>query len=251
MTQQDYLNTSTSILRKWYAHEHSNCSIEAVYLWGSLLRNDFDPSSSDIDAIAITAQNTSENVQHETRLFLAKQIPGFTNFKINTIHISELNGGTIRSPLTQVLPPQLLLFEFNEWLHIAGKKFQRSNFKLPQLSLQQAIGLEFEQIDQRFILEIEHKNYASIDFMRKCVSAICHFSQELTYGEHRFSYDSLNKYKDTSTGELVDIILGGALQQDKVIYFKNQLPRVIIGLERLRKLAEMDGRLTRNSQPLM
>ena len=237
MTQSDYLVTTTNILRKWYEQELINYSIEAVYIWGSLLRNDFNPTSSDIDAIAIVARDAPENVQHETRLFLARQIPGFTNFKINIIHIDELNGGTVRSPLTQVLPPQLLLFEFNEWLHIAGAKFQRTDFKLSQLNLQQAVALEFNRIDQQFIPEIEHENYTSVYFMRKYVCAICHFVQELTYGEHRFSYDLLHKYSDDTTGILVDIILGGALNQDKTEYFKSQLPRVIIELEKLRKFS--------------
>ena len=105
------LKAIESVLLKIYS-KYKNKGVLSIYLWGTVLTDDFNPTSSDIDSIAIVDNKATEKNNREINKFLKNYSPEYNDFKLNYLYLNELNGGEIKSRLAKNIDPHLLLLDF-------------------------------------------------------------------------------------------------------------------------------------------
>ena len=193
------------ILKKIFL-EYKNQGMLAIYLWGSILTEDFNFKSSDIDSIAIVSDKAKIKDNKNINCFLKKNLD-YRDFKLNYLYKNELNGGRIRSRLARVIDPRLLLLDFKNWKYVAGKKYSRKNFKLKEISFDEAIKLNLKTIKKKHLLLLKKGNFNLLQYFVKNLLKINHYLNEKDFGEHKFSYKSLIKFSPEKRKKVVRILL--------------------------------------------
>ena len=165
--------------------------LKSIYLWGTVLSDEYLPNNSDVDSIGIVDDSASKNDERKIRQLIKRLAPEIKDFNFNYLYLSELNGGKIRSNLANNINPRLLLLDFNYWKHVAGKKFLRRQFNIRQISFNKAIELQSKQIYDFCLPKIEKGDYFQIPYFAKRIMKICHYLNQKEKGKHRFSYRGL------------------------------------------------------------
>jgi predicted nucleotidyltransferase len=126
--------------------KYKDKGILTIYIWGSILTDDFNPETSDIDTIAIVEDIFPLEVEEEMMKYVRDKYPELKEFFIRLLYISELNGGEIKAPLSTVIYPPLLLLEMPRWLYVVGKKFTNHDFKIQPPTFAEAINIRLSRI---------------------------------------------------------------------------------------------------------
>ncbi|MEK7185489.1 MAG: hypothetical protein AAB726_02600 [Patescibacteria group bacterium] len=204
--QPDLLLKAEDGLKKVY-DQYEKIGLLAVYIWGSVLTEDFNPEKSDVDSIGIVEKSFPIEKELEIATLLKKSSPEVKDLKMRLVYLDELNGSKSRGYLARHIAPTLLLHDFEYWHHVAGKKYKRSDFKLKNISSKQAVGLKLKEIYDRHILEIK-KNDTYYVYFLKALARLVSFSQQEKAGEiWRFSYASLRAHASSEDKEIVENIL--------------------------------------------
>ncbi|MFH1801455.1 MAG: hypothetical protein ABH804_01320 [archaeon] len=195
-----------SALLKIYS-KYKNKGLLSVYLWGTVLTEEFNPELSDIDSIGIVNNTADEKDCDTIKNLLEKYAPKYKDFKLNYLYLNELNGGRVRSRLAKVIPPSLLLLDFEHWKHIAGIKYSRENFKLEKISFDEAIRLNIDLIKKRHLPLIEQGDFKCTQYLIKSLLNICHYLNQKEKGKHNFRYNRVLKNSPKERKKVVEILL--------------------------------------------
>jgi predicted nucleotidyltransferase len=128
--------------------KYKGLGIHAIYVWGSLTRNDFDPKTSDIDVICIVDDEFDKTNNEKVRDELTRYAPEY-DWGFQIIYLDELNGGPIRSRLAQAMSPQSILPSFPSWIHVSGKHYGRTDFSVKDASIPERMVLNIQEIRTR------------------------------------------------------------------------------------------------------
>ncbi len=109
--------------------------LQAIYLWGSVLTDDFDPESSDIDSIAFVDEDTDPELKGQLNNRLGQALP---KLRINLLYPSALNGEAPKA-ITRFVSAESLLYDLPNWRHVAGKVFDKTDFALGKVDLESVI----------------------------------------------------------------------------------------------------------------
>lgn len=118
----------------------------AIYFWGSITREDFDPTISDVDSIAIIDKTMNLEKRKEIRTWLEAHFSRRMKFGLQFYGIEELNEETPYTLLATIQPPGYLLLRFNDWIHVAGKQFTRKDFKAQDMTPEEAMQHQLAQV---------------------------------------------------------------------------------------------------------
>ncbi len=183
--------------------EFESIGLLSFYLWGSAVREDYIPQESDIDVIAILdsdfPQSKCVNLRYRS-VYKKSQIP---LLKIRTIYLYELERGTIRSELSRLINPKLLVLDFPSWKHLVAKKFHEVQFFGNRCTLEEAVKLRLESVYRR-ITQLKLKNkFDLFNYLVKEVFQLCHLLHKVEHGIHSFSYKTLLEYSTPCTEEIL------------------------------------------------
>ncbi len=179
----------------------NNSYIQSVYMWGSILTDEFRPDKSDIDVIAIVDENTLITNNDTLNKSLASEFP---NMKINFLYPSELNGATSKGKLTKFIPAECILYDMPSWLLIAGKKFQKTDFVLGHKTIDDIIVGSLNSIKSRFIPKVQDGDQV---YFVKAVARLCYFIHQKNHSEMTFRYKDLAIYADYITKDACTSII--------------------------------------------
>jgi predicted nucleotidyltransferase len=90
-TRSKHLSIAKRALKNLYL-ELKGEGLLSIYLWGSILRDEYKPGISDVDALGVIDENFSEERQGFSNSFLQEHAPELYDFRINFIRLTELNG---------------------------------------------------------------------------------------------------------------------------------------------------------------
>ena len=116
--------------------QRENPQLQAIYLWGSVLTDDYDPENSDIDSIAIVDEDTDPDMKDHLNEKLGQELP---HLKINFLYPSALNGGEPKT-ITKFVAAEALLYDLPSWQHVAGRAFRKEEFLLGNIDLESVIA---------------------------------------------------------------------------------------------------------------
>jgi len=203
--KQKQIRIIKSILKKVYS-EYKKKGVLSIYLWGSVLTEDFNFESSDIDSIAIVNKNAKIRDNEKINNFL-KSYSLYKDFKLNYLYLDELNGSEIKSRLAKVIDTNLLLLDFKNWKHVAGKKYSRKDFKLKEINFDEAIKLELITIKKRFLPLFRKNDFQFIQYFIKYLIMICYYLNQRDSGGHEFTYNLLLDKSPKKRKKIVKVLL--------------------------------------------
>ena len=205
--QEEILQKAAEELKNVYNSYHSQ-GLEAVYLWGSILRDDFKPESSDIDSIGIADDSMDFALEKQIQTELAGRIPGLSKFGFRLIYKSELSGGKIKGFLSSVQSPKSHLLDLPNWQFIEGKRFQQSDFAKKLPTYLDAAKAEISELRKHQEKYKEHQVDDYPHFIKK-IAQIVDLLQKQRGARGRFSYhDIVSKAPEGSLEKQVALALG-------------------------------------------
>lgn len=108
---------------------YSEQGLLSIYLWGSVITDDYKPLTSDIDTIAIIDPQHTLPSEKELQIILKKQIPEVPKFGFRFLTTEELSTGKEQGNfLSQVIYPRILLGDLPYWEGVIGQDFVISDF---------------------------------------------------------------------------------------------------------------------------
>ncbi len=147
--KSQHIAESSKILTRIYG-EYRDKGISSIYLWGSITREDWNPEISDIDTLIIVNKTFDQTIAATLKARVKEELPYSIKFGIQIYDIEELNGGTPYTTLAKYQPPGYLLLRFNDWQHVAGNKYSRSNFSPKNFTPQEARAHQLTQAIQAY-----------------------------------------------------------------------------------------------------
>lgn len=187
--------------------KHAELSLRnarAAYLWGSIVRADFDDSISDIDCVVIYEHSVPEEFT-SSLASEARQHKELASLKLRGLLLSDLNGSPPQSELAQILDPRLLVTDFPSWIRVYGN---RLSFLLKPCSLREVYEI------RRKVLECRVRRSLSVPpaekplYVLKEAAYLSHVIHQLSQGEHPFCYWELPARSNELTAEIVRAVVG-------------------------------------------
>lgn len=139
-----YISEAKLILTQLY-NQYKDQGIVSFYLWGSITRDDWDPKISDIDTLAIVHNALDTEIASTLKQQAKDAFSRDIKFGIQLYGIEELNGQETYTTLSEYQPAGHLLLRFNDWIHVAGKDFERSDFAAQSFTPEEAQAHQIAQ----------------------------------------------------------------------------------------------------------
>lgn len=164
--------------------------VDSVYLWGSVLRPDFNPTTSDVDSIGIASDTLPYEVEKEIQDRLKAMHPEIKKFGFRLLYESELRGGPTKGFLASVQSPKFHVLDLPHWQHVDGVKFEQSDFleKLP--TFREAVVSEIPHLRARQNDYESGKTEAFQHYVKKIAQIIDLLQRERGVAG-RFAYDTM------------------------------------------------------------
>ena len=188
-----------------------------VYFYGSILRADFDPQSSDIDGIAIVDDNVPLKTREAILKELAAGMPELKKFGFQFLYKSELNGGPTKGRIAQVISPKSLLLELPYWEHVAGENFHQTDFvptSMDEALLDEARIIKSRGWDVVASIQTTH----DYEYFVKKLIQVLYLLDEKTNGMRPFSYDTIRNLNTTLSKALLET---KAAKYEPTVFQKN------------------------------
>lgn len=185
--------------------KYSGRGIASIYLWGSILTEDFDADRSDIDSIALVVDSTPIELQKIIGDELASsEVP---RLHLNIVYLSELSKSPVKGGLCAVIDPRLLLLDFPFWKHVAGKKYNVKDFGLPKPTYRQAAEIQLQNIKNRQWSDVSRISPFERMYFVKALARLIHVLQaSRQQSKEPFSYAGILKHANKEEKPVVEAI---------------------------------------------
>ncbi len=205
--QAQHLQLASLFLNKIYETYHDQ-GLMSVYLWGSILREEYNADSSDIDSVGIVTDSFPLTAQDAMNEQLKESKSGLRDLRINLVRLSEINGATPITRLATVIPPSLLLLEFDTWRCVAGRQFARSDFAAPIMSAIEAMCLNLKVVSDQYVPKIRSGDMAKWKSFVKQMMHVCHLMNKKKDNiVTPFSYVSLEREAISENLGMIELLL--------------------------------------------
>lgn len=181
--------------------------MEAVYLWGSVTTEDFDPETSDVDSIAIVSGDFDVKLESVIRDHLQSLHPDLLKFGFRLLYVEELRSGSpIKSQLAKWISPRLLLLDLPNWHYVAGKKYTQADLTDKPVTYREAMKLRLEQLRERGWEDGANVEPRDESIYLKNVWRMVHLMQLMRGINTAFSYSSVKANTDADEREIVQAL---------------------------------------------
>lgn len=236
MTREQVLEKASTVLGRIY-EDNKDCGLQSIYLWGSIITSDFNPETSDIDAVGILSDDADFKEFNKMREWLPKLEPRLKRLQINFFYLSELQGtAPSRSNLARLQDAEQAVFDFPYWIHVCGKRYQVEDF--PSVSPRKALKHQIKlAVARKKWAENPNDYYGPISLQYFCKALVwfCYNINKLSASPGTFSWKELKTQSTEDDIELVNKLIelkSSGWNENKI---KTELPFLI---ERLENLAE-------------
>ena len=203
---EEIIKSVTSSLKDVFK-DYEAQGIRAIYLWGSVTTEDFDPEISDIDSVAIVNDDFDIELEEIIRQKLQSQYPKIQKFGFRVLYEEELRSGKhIKSPLSSFVPPRLLLFGLHNWLYIGGKQYSQDNFTDSPITCEEAMKLRFYQLKQRNWEDASGVELDEEHHYLKKLWRMMYLLQLMRGIKNKFSYSSIKSNANEEEKEVVEAL---------------------------------------------
>ncbi|MEK7096106.1 MAG: hypothetical protein AAB896_02340 [Patescibacteria group bacterium] len=186
--------------------DNKNKGLISIYLWGSIATPDFDPESSDIDAVGILSDAANFDEMDKMRDWLPKVEPKLKRLQINFFHLSELKGGAVRSRLARLHDAEQAVFDFPYWIYVVGRKFQPGDF--PAVASAQVLKHQVALTKTKMGWAVSGEyGAAGLEYFCKGLAWLCYDIHKLSAPLGPFSWKNLQYEATNETKELVGELL--------------------------------------------
>ncbi|HEV7702206.1 MAG TPA: hypothetical protein VGO63_02055 [Candidatus Paceibacterota bacterium] len=203
--------------------EYKDLGLVSMYLYGSILSQDYIEGESDIDSIGFATEDMPLAFENEIKNKLCKKT-GFGEFGFRLLYKSELDTGAVKGNLASFIHPHLLLIDFPHWKHVAGKVFQRSDFSLSDINAAEAVIIGLNRL-----VKIEDGSYKTspenkhILFLKVLARNIFYLQRERGCDEP-FSYSTVLSYANEEEKPVAEAILDCKKSKWSESIFEENLP---------------------------
>jgi|GEM_PF-1031111 len=205
-TQTQHLELALTSLKRVY-ETYRDQGLLSMYLWGSILRGEYNADSSDIDSIGIVTDSFPLAVQDEINEHFKESKSGLRDLRTNLIRLSEINGADAVTRIAMVIPPPLLLLEFNSWKHVAGQQFGRNDFAVPVLSTTEAACLNLNVVLDQYVSKIKSGDMTKWKSFLKQMMHVCHLINKQDGVFTPFSYIDLERGVIPENQKIIELLL--------------------------------------------
>lgn len=175
----------------------------SLYIWGSAVTVDYDPAISDMDVMGIIDSDANEKDFEILDRTVSDYLPGVNDPGLRVLYFSELQTGHPRSWMGGIIHPRLLLLDIPTWIHVAGKKFNRTDFPINDLTPTEALCYKLEEVYDRHYREINQQQESAHYYFCKSLYRVCYYFDQITTDHYPFSYSALHR---TTNPEIKPII---------------------------------------------
>jgi len=186
-------------LRKIY-DKYEDMGLKSIYLWGSIISEDFDYKKSDVDSIAIVDNKMPLNYEDKIIKEIKNASPKIKDFKIRFIYLDELNNNTQKGNLTKYVSPRQLLWDLKYWDLVCGKRYSETDFKL-DTNLNKIIKEKRVDISKRF-KEIISERVRDGQYFGKAVLRLIYYTEQQR-DQFPYSYKNLLKCASPENKKMV------------------------------------------------
>lgn len=192
---------ATATLRELLVN-YQNQGLIGIYLWGSIITLDFDPSTSDIDAIGFLSDEADFEKLDKIREWLPKTNPKLLRLQINFFYLSELTGEKpVRSRLARLSTPEQAVFDFPNWQYVCGERITGDTFL--KVSPRQFLEDQIKVVQEREEWAMNPKTHNDIQYYCKSLIWLCVAVHKLSHKPSVFSWKTLCDEADAKTQPLV------------------------------------------------
>ena len=205
MTKEEILAEATSTL-EWVFATYKERGVTSIYLWGSIITPDFNPKTSDIDAVAFLSDNADFNELNNIRLWLPNKNPNLLRLQINFFYTSELTREKpVRSHLARLSTPEQAVYDFPNWHYVCGRKIDGALF--PKVSSEQFLLDQIKVVREREEWAKKPQTVNDMQYYCKSLVWLCWAVQKLHQERSVFSWQTLQEETTPDTLSLVDILI--------------------------------------------
>jgi predicted nucleotidyltransferase len=177
-------------------NRYSSQGMDSVYFYGSIMRDDFNSSVSDIDSLAIVADTIPIELENKIRADLSEAMPEIKKFGFRLVYKSELSTGEVKGSLTTIISPKSLLLEIPNWQLIKGINFQREHFRSLLPTYTEALEDEVKIIRKRGWFKVESVPEIERMPLLKKLTQILYLKYKIAGNSGSFCYsDILDHFK--------------------------------------------------------
>lgn len=199
-TTQEIKQKVINVLQQIYK-EHKDRGINAIYLWGSITEDTFNPEKSDVDSIAIVSDN-SNLIEQEINQKIKNLAPHINDFDLRLVHLKELNENISQNYLTKYICPEQLIFELPNWEFICGKKYYQKDFDI-EPNLDNIIKF----YESKIKLDLENLEKKPKIILGKTILKKIYFEEQKEGNLFPFSYTNMLKYtSDKNIGKVKKLL---------------------------------------------
>ncbi|MDO8571395.1 MAG: hypothetical protein Q7R79_01835 [bacterium] len=200
----ELLQTKEALVQLYEKYKRKG--VLSIYIWGSILTEDFNSQTSDIDAIAIVDDSFSYELKKDMKTEVLNTYPNLVSFSINIVYASELNGGPIKAGVASVIYPKLLLLDLPNWFHVAGRQFTQKDFQVSVPTYDEAISVELLRIKNDHWETVEDIPEDKRKYFIKKLARIVDLIQKQRGNKEVFSYSKIVKESQNATTPLEQMI---------------------------------------------
>jgi predicted nucleotidyltransferase len=186
--------------------KYADLGIHSIYLWGSLLTDDYIPGESDIDIVALVNDDHQLPGEEVIKNEVHRLHPQLPKCGFRYLSIGELESGEpISNFLAEVISPKILLDDMVHWECVAGEIYDTSHLTPPtDLEL---MSLEIDIIKKFNWLKIEDIPEHKIVNYVKTVMRLIYYRQRHRGHDIPFSYSTVIAHADDDEKAIIDILM--------------------------------------------
>lgn len=205
MDRDDVKVLASEALEKIY-EKYRASGLLSIYLWGSILTDDFNPSTSDIDAVGILSNEADFKEIDKIRDWLPTFEPRLNRLQINFFYLSELKGGPTRSRLARLYSANQAVFDLPNWQYVCGEHLDYENF--PAVSPEQALRDQISLVSTK-AQWVETGIYGDMGLQYFCkgLAWLCYNIHKLSHPPSPFAWEGLVAESTVETKELVNELI--------------------------------------------
>lgn len=202
------MNNKKEILKEanetlgWLFDNYQDKGLSSIHLWGSIITPDFNPETSDIDAVALLSDDADFDELNKIRDWLPVKNPKLVRLQINFFYISELmKEKSVRSNLARLSSPEQAVYDFPYWQFVCGKLIEPTAF--PAVSDEQFLYDQIVVVQERVEWAKNPKTPNDIQYYCKSLVWLCWAINKLSHSRSAFSWAVL---KDEATSDTLPLI---------------------------------------------
>jgi len=182
--------------------------LQSIYLWGSILTNEYVPGKSDIDCIGIVENINQLKLREKINIKLLEYFPD-KDIGIHLYSLVELNGVKPESRIAKVIPRKLFLRSFPEskkFKWVIGIKYKKEDFQ-EGAGLKESIEIQLQVLIDYYLNDFRDGDFTKFTSIGKRLLLIAHDIHQIELGKHDFSYSKIINNINLDTSTIVKTVL--------------------------------------------